>query len=102
MLDPLPELPTAAHMATAPFASIESQQPAAGPFLLRMLAQWYHPGGQAKITATGAPPGTQPWIGLDGAMLATAVVDKVEGTYLLDVRCDIVDCEHGVQQKQYL
>ena len=74
-------------MAAVPFASVESEQPTSGAFLLRMLAHWYHPGGEAKITATGAPKGTQPWIGLDGTMLATAGFTKPEGTYLLDVRC---------------
>ena len=87
VLDPLPKLPTAAHMATAPFASVETEQPASGAFLLRMLAQWYHSGGEAQITATGAPEGTQPWVGLDGTMLAAANFTKPEGTYLLDVRC---------------
>lgn len=94
MLDPLPKLPSAAHMASTPFASVESEQPATGALLLRMLAQWYRPGGEAKTTATGAPAGTLPWIGLNGTMLATAGFDKPEGMYLLDIRCDI-DCKCG-------
>lgn len=86
-LDPLPEVPTMAHMATAPFTSVPAEQPEFGPFLVRMLAQWYHPGGAAKMAATGAPAGTQPLIGIDGDMLAQADFTRPEGTYLLDVRC---------------
>jgi hypothetical protein len=91
--NPLPQLPSAAHMAAAPFSSMVSEQPASGAFLLRMLAYWYHAGGDGQITATGAPAGTQAWIGLDGAMLPTAVFVKPEGTYLLDVRCGLARLE---------
>jgi hypothetical protein len=92
-LNPLPPQPNQAHMSKTAFTSSDLDQPDQRPFLLRMLAKVYHPGGQSKVGVTGQPPGTTAWIAMGGNMLASATFTMPEGTYELDVRYDVFSFE---------
>lgn len=85
-LNPLPGLPQEAEMTPFSFTLPHARQPTSGSFLLRMVADVYCEGGPTSITISGAPTGTQPWIGLDGKMLNTGEFNATTGDHLLDVR----------------
>jgi hypothetical protein len=82
-------MPVKAFMTATPFSVAETAQPAVGPFLLRMVGKVYHPGGQTSLFVAGVPTNTQPWVGIDGTMIATAQVDLPAGEHDLDIRYNI-------------
>jgi hypothetical protein len=84
--NPLPGLPSNAYIATSAFTADQTEQPLTGGFLLRMVAQIYHPGGAGKIALSGIQTGTKPWLYIDKQLLSSVNFDLPEGNHELNVR----------------